>query len=88
MSVLIELLLDFVILFVGFGQVSIDTSWVDEVFASLLDAVTETVFGENGILSVVFNLLPVVGSNSLPVETWFIIVVFGGILIFLRYYRG
>ena len=83
----LSLILSLLSLLFGFGQVTIDTSWVDEVLASVWEAVWDTFFGSDGLLTAGFNLLPVVGNNSLPVATWFMLAVFGGFIVFINVYR-
>ena len=87
MNMDIVFILSLVSLIVGLGQVTIDTSWVDEVLASVWEAIWDAFFGSDGVLTAGFNLLPVVGNNSLPVATWFMLAVFGGFILFINVYR-
>ena len=64
-----------------------DTSWVTDLVEDLMDVIADLIIGDDGLLMVAFNLLPVVGDNPMPVAVWFMIAVFGGLLIYLRYYR-
>lgn len=73
--------------FLGLGETDDmigDTSWVDDLVESLFDTAAEVLIGDNGILTALFNLLPVVGNNSMSVEVWFLLAVFGGMLIFFH----
>ena len=64
-----------------------DTSWVTDLVEDLMDVVADLIIGDDGVLMAFFNLLPVVGDNPMSVAVWFMIAVFGGILIYLRYYQ-
>ena len=70
----------------GMGDVEIEQDWIGETAEAIMDAIADSLIGDDGILMVVFNLLPIVGDNAMSVETWFLMAVFIGLLLFTNFY--
>ena len=68
----------------------IDTGWADELISDGLAIIFAILFStdpENqGLFFIVYNWIPVLGSNPFSVETWFYICFLGGLMLFMRYY--
>lgn len=63
-----------------------DTSWVKPLIDSIIAMLWNLTFGTDGIFKIFYNWIPVIGNNPLSIETWFIIVAFVPMIVFMKYY--
>jgi hypothetical protein len=63
-----------------------DSSWIEPLIDSLVATLWNLFFGDKGLFMMIYNWIPIIGSDPWSVETWFYVMTFGGIMLFLRFY--
>ena len=70
------------------SDIEMDTDWIDDILDTFWGLLYNGTIGEEwGIFRLLYNLLPVVGDNSFSMEVWFMIAIFGGMLLFLYRFK-
>lgn len=69
--------------------IDFDISYFQDLAMGIVMTFVNIIFdinNDSSLIMIAFNLLPIVGNNSLPLATW--VIIMGSFGIFVAHYRG